>query len=133
MQFVFGKDKRVRKHSDFMNAKRIGRRVATPHFTLVVALQPGKPADARLGLVAGRVLGGAVERNRIKRLCRECFRTWPQMLPRGIDLVVIPRIGAHALALCEVRAEWLRVAELLRRRAEEALARERRPHHLAGS
>ena len=76
----------------------------------------------RLGLVVARKVGGAVRRNRIKRLCRECFRTWPDLLPSGVDLIVIARPGAHELSLAQVREEWLAVARLLRKRATEALA-----------
>ena len=105
----------------------------TPHFTLLVAPQPAQaqaaPGPARLGLVTSRKAGSAVQRNRIRRLCRECFRRWPEMLPPGVDLVVIARPGAHDLGLAGVEAEWRAVAALLRKKAAEALARgEPRPH-----
>jgi ribonuclease P protein component len=108
----------------------LGRRVGTEHFTLLVAAQPDRPGAARLGVVTTRKIGGAVERNRIRRLCRECFRAWPDLLPPGVDLVVVARSGAHELRLADVHAEWLAVVNLLRRRAEEALARARGTHHL---
>ena len=122
MRFRFGPDRRLRRHSEFARAQRTGRRVGTPHFTLLVASQPEGSGQPRLGLVVGRKVGNAVRRNRIKRLCRECFRTWPDLLPAGVDLVVIARTGAHELSLAEVRAEWVAVARLLRKRATEALA-----------
>jgi ribonuclease P protein component len=112
----------LRRHSEFARAQRIGRRVGTPHFTLLVASQPEGCSLPRLGLVVGRKVGNAVRRNRIKRLCRECFRTWPDLLPAGVDLIVIARPGTHELSLDQVRAEWLAVARLLRKRATEALA-----------
>jgi ribonuclease P protein component len=77
-----------------------------------------------------RKVGIAVSRNRVKRLCRECFRNWPDLLPQGVDLVVIARPGAHELGLAEVQAEWRAVAPLLKKRAAEALARAGSPHHL---
>ena len=52
-------------------------------------------------------------RNRVKRVCRECFRTWPDLVPSGVDLVVIARQGAPELDLAQVRAEWLGVERLL--------------------
>jgi ribonuclease P protein component len=103
--------------------------VGTAHFTLLVAAQPPPPRPARLGIVVGRKLGTAVWRNRIKRLCRECFRNWPDLLPHGVDLVVIARSGAHALGLAEVQAEWRTVETLLKKRAAEALARAGHSHH----
>jgi ribonuclease P protein component len=84
-------------------------------------------------VVVARRIGTAVRRNRVKRLCRECFRTWPELLPAGVDLVVIAREGSHELGLEEVRAEWRAVASLLKKRAAEALARTAGPHHLPGT
>ncbi len=49
----------------------------------------------RLGLSVSRKVGGAVVRNRWKRLIREAFRLSRTRLPEGIDLVVIPRRGGE--------------------------------------
>ncbi len=68
-------------------------------------------------------IGNAVARNRIKRLCRECFRAWKDLLPDGVDLVVIAKNGADLMSLGEVRAEWQGIASLLRKRAAETVAR----------
>lgn len=126
MAFDFGRDRRLRRHAEFVRAQRSGRRVGTPHFTLLVAAQPpGRLASrlSRLGVVVTRKIGGAVRRNRVKRLCRECFRLWPDLLPTGVDLIVVARQGAHELGLSEVRAEWSAVEPMIKRRAAEALAR----------
>jgi ribonuclease P protein component len=128
---TFGQGRRLRSHAEFVRAQRTGRRVVTPHFTLLVAGQPDAQAAevrSRLGLVVSGKVGSAVRRNRIKRVCRECFRTWPDLLPHGVDLVVIARAGADELGLAQVRAEWLAVLESLRRRATEALARRSASH-----
>lgn len=131
---AFGASRRLRKHTEFVRAQRTGRRVGTPHFTLLVAAQPpgGSTAPARLGIVAARTLGGAVQRNRVKRLCRECFRTWPDLLPPGVDLVVIARSGAPELGLADVRAEWRSVEAQLKKRARDALAQGGGKHHPGG-
>ena len=126
----FGPDRRLRKHAEFVRAQsdKGTCRVGTPHFTLLLAAQR-LPGPSRLGLVVGRRIGGAVQRNRVKRLCRECFRTHPDLLPVGVDLIVIARPGAQELDLERVRSEWLAVGRLLRKRAAEALARASHPHH----
>jgi ribonuclease P protein component len=92
-------------------------------------------APSRIGFIVTRKIGVAVVRNRIKRTCRECFRAWPGLLPRGVDLVVVAKQGAETIGLAGVRAEWSGVSHLLRRRAEEALALARRgdvPHVSGG-
>ncbi|MDP9037478.1 MAG: ribonuclease P protein component [Myxococcota bacterium] len=144
MRFGFGRDRRLRKHTEFAKAQRTGRRIGTPHFTLLIAarelpattspnvrsaVQPAYSPVPRLGVVVGRKVGGAVSRNRVKRLCRECFRLWPDLLPDGLDLVVIARPGAAALQLAEVCAEWRAVAPQIKKRAAEALARSGRSDH----
>ncbi len=46
---------------------------------------------ARLGVSVGRRVGGAVERNRVKRLLREAFAGLAPVLPAGVDFVVVAR------------------------------------------
>jgi ribonuclease P protein component len=120
---AFPRERRLRKRRDFLRIQSQSRRVVTPHFVLLIAHQPLRHgAPARLGLVVTRKVGNAVVRNRIKRLCRECFRRWVDLLPVGVDLVVIARAGAGALGLAAVQAEWARVGPQLRRSSQEALA-----------
>lgn len=76
-------------------------------------------------------VGSSPERNRIRRVCRECFRTWRDMLPDGVDFIVIPKSGAVRLGLEEVRAEWGRVKGVLDKRCAEALARGAEKHHVS--
>jgi len=141
--FAFGPDRRLRKHAEFERAQndRATRRVTSGHFVFLIAprrnlgdaagtVPPAPSGPARLGLVVGRKVGNAVRRNRVKRLCRECFRGLPQLLPDGVELIVIARAGAPELGLEEVRAEWLAVERLLKKRAAEALARAGDAHHL---
>lgn len=91
------------------------------HFVLLVARRGAVGSTTRLGLVVTKKVGSSPERNRVKRLCRECFRTWPDFLPDGVDLVVIARDGAAQLALADVRAEWERARPALLKRVAAVL------------
>lgn len=119
--FAFGPERRLKRRTDFLRVQSIGQRAMAAHFVLLVAAREPAGACARLGIVVTKKVGNSPERNRIKRLCRECFRTWPGLVPDGIDLVVIARDGAAELGLAEVRAEWERSRPALLKRCTAVL------------
>jgi ribonuclease P protein component len=82
---------RVRRAADFQRAFR--RRCGAADGQIVVYGHANGLSHARLGLSVSRKVGGAVVRNRWKRLLREAFRLSQQRLPAGVDLIVIPRPG----------------------------------------
>ena len=84
----FGRDRRLRRRVEFQRVFDKGFRVHGRFLTLVVA--PNQAGSARLGIVASRKLGNAVQRNRAKRLIREIFRQNDDPRP-ALDVVVIPR------------------------------------------
>ena len=127
--FKFGRERRIRRRADFVRVQSKGERATSRHFVLLVCAREQGPgvdeparAPSRLGIVATRKVGDATMRNRIKRLCRECFRLWPGFVPDGIDLVVIARQGADELTLDRVRDEWSRARPALLKRCASVLA-----------
>lgn len=89
---TFPRAARLQAQSDFDRVYQDGRHAADA--TLVVLGVPNALAFSRLGLSVSRKVGGAVQRNRWKRLVREAFRTQRERLPPGFDWVVRPRRGA---------------------------------------
>ena len=85
---------RLRRKKDFDAAYARGRRLGDGYFGMTATVNDaGAP---RLGLaVAVRVAGGAVDRNRIRRVIKESFRLHQEELP-AVDLVVSARAKARA-------------------------------------
>ncbi|MGB2716783.1 MAG: ribonuclease P protein component [Vicinamibacterales bacterium] len=85
----FDKSRRVRRRGDFQQVFDRGARVHGRYMTVLTAAAPG--AHCRLGIVASKKLGGAVVRNKAKRLIREVFRNNPPSVEPAVDILVIPR------------------------------------------
>lgn len=86
---------RLSRSGDFDRAYRDGRSHANRH--LVVYAFPRVSGDAgdevRLGVSVGRKVGGAIERNKVKRAMREAFWSLSDRLPPGHDFVLVGRSG----------------------------------------
>jgi ribonuclease P protein component len=87
----FRPEHRLRKSSLFADV--YAQRCSASDNLLIVYVRRNDLSHARLGLSVSRKIGGAVVRNRWKRLLREAFRLMRAELPTGLDLVVIPRAG----------------------------------------
>ena len=106
-----GQDRRLRpqerlcRQAEFRAAFDQGRR-ANGRF-MTVLLRPNQLPVARLGVVASKKLGGAVQRNRAKRLVRDIFRRHKlEPALAGHDIVVIPRRELLDAASSAVEADY---------------------------
>jgi ribonuclease P protein component len=85
---------RLRKHADYQRVYRESRRYSSAsmsYFFCARSSDDSTGTQPRVGLTAGRVLGGAVERNRIRRRMREAVRIHLAELPLRVDVVLHPR------------------------------------------
>jgi ribonuclease P protein component len=88
---------RLSRSAEFERVYRQGRSVANRH--LVLYTFPNASTERpRLGLSVSRKVGGAVERNKVKRLLREAFSHAENELRPGQDVVVVARPAAGELA-----------------------------------
>jgi ribonuclease P protein component len=106
---------RLSRSAEFDRVMRSGRSHGGKDLVLY-AFPRGSDEPARLGMSVSRKVGGAVDRNRVKRLLREAFDVEARRLPKGTDVVVIARAGARDLAEREGLAGVRRsLAELIGR------------------
>jgi ribonuclease P protein component len=108
---------RLRKHADYQRAYAVGRKRQSASMSWFLAPQqsayPGAapPPGPRVGLTAGKVLGKAHERNRIKRRMREAVRRHVDLLPQGCDLILHPRRTVLTANFTKLEAEIVRILQ----------------------
>ena len=100
-------------------ARAYERRATASDALLLVYVVENALGRPRIGLSVSRKVGGAVVRNRWKRLLREAFRLSRSELPPNVDIVVIPRPAAEP-ELAALRGSLVRLS---RRAATKALGK----------
>jgi ribonuclease P protein component len=112
----FRRHERIRRRADFQRIYEHGTRAHGRLATFFVL--PNELGVGRLGIAATRKLGGAVVRNRAKRLIRDVFRR--NKIAAGYDLVIVPKRELLDASLTAIEAEY--------QRSLERSVRRRRPH-----
>jgi ribonuclease P protein component len=104
---IFPSWKRLTSRRDYLRTWERGKKVHTGFFIIAVAKHDEGPT--RLGVTASKKVGGAVQRNRVKRIVREFFRLNYQWLDSHTDLSIIAKKGSSALSYEEVYNELKKV------------------------
>jgi ribonuclease P protein component len=125
---TFPRSSRLLKHSDFERVYKQGRRHFSAHMTVFYlrrtesgAPQTALPAkSARIGFTVGRVLGGAVQRNRIKWRLREAVRLRRSVLANAdcVDIVINPKKSVLTLDFTVVIEEVGRALDVIARKLQ---------------
>jgi ribonuclease P protein component len=102
-----GCDERIRRRADFQQVYGQGVRIHGRYSTIFVL--PNNQGVGRLGIAATKKLGGAVRRNRAKRLIREVFRR--NKIAPGLDVVVVPRRELLEASLTALEADYRNTLE----------------------
>jgi ribonuclease P protein component len=115
---------RLCKHADYQRAYAASRKRQSASMSWFLALQTpaypdaALPASPRVGLTAGKVMGKAHERNRLKRRMREALRRHVEMLPSGCDLIIHPRRAVLTMDFTKLEAEIVRILQQANAEAE---------------
>ena len=100
---------RLRRHADYQRVYAASRKRQSASMSWFLARQSESVPGPRVGLTAGKVLGKAHERNRIKRRMREVLRRHVDQLPAGFDLVLHPRRSVLDIEFTKLEAEVVRI------------------------
>ena len=112
----FGRSSRIKQGRDFARLRRQGQRLASGCLLgNWLQLEPDSPS--RLGVITANSIGGAVARNRARRLLREAYRIHQHSLRGGVELVLVARASIAGKNFSEVEKDFLtmvRKARLLK-------------------
>jgi ribonuclease P protein component len=108
----FPRSARLLRRGDFERVYKQGRRHFAAHMT-VFYLRRAEGRGIRVGFTVGRMLGGAVERNRIKRRLREAVRLHAPGASAAVDMVINPKRSLLSAEFAQLRNEIDRAFEVI--------------------
>jgi len=113
----FPKSARLLRRADFVRVYEQGRRHFGPNMTFFYLEREGATRP-RVGFTVSRALGGAVERNRIRRRVREAVRMNLAQLRRAADVVINPKRSASQTEFPALVAEVAKGFSVIERGAK---------------
>jgi len=110
-QFAFSRRSRLRLKNDFKAVFSVGNKTVTKD---LVAWHSQSDSPMKTGLMVSKKTGGAVRRNRIKRLLREAIRLSHNEFMEGVRLIIYPKADCRIYNLSDAKD----AVETLRRKAK---------------
>ncbi|HEX3107396.1 MAG TPA: ribonuclease P protein component [Terriglobales bacterium] len=110
----FPKSRRLLRHSDFERVYQQGRRHFAAHMTVFYLQRTDKELKgARVGFTVSKALGGAVQRNRIRRRLREAVRLGNFPIAIAVDVVINPKRSALTADFCDLQGEVTKAFQMI--------------------
>ena len=117
---------RLRKHADYQRVYASSRKQFAKQMSFFYALRPAErrsdTTGPRIGLTVGKVMGKAVERNRIKRRMRECIRRSAGLIHAPVDVILHPRKVVIDLEFAKLEREVAQVFRSIQAALDKQLA-----------
>ena len=108
------KSHRLLRHSDFERVYKQGRRHFAAHMTVFYLQRTHDEAGgARIGFTVSKALGGAVQRNRIRRRLREAVRLGAFSSSVAVDVVINPKRSALTADFGDLQAEVAKAFQVI--------------------
>ncbi len=125
---------RLCKHADYQRVYGSGRKQFAKQMSFFASVRPetgsdgrplrvADPLSPRVGLTVGKVMGKAVDRNRIKRRMREAVRRNLSLLPGSVDVILHPRRSAIDLEFAVLEREVAGVFRTIERTVRQEARR----------
>lgn len=114
----FPRSIRLLRHADFERVYKQGQRHFAPHMT-VFYLRRSQGEGLRVGFTVGRVLGGAVDRNKMKRRLREAVRLRRPADLGPVDVVINPKKSLLTAEFPKLLEEVGRAFEVVQKAVKE--------------
>ncbi len=99
------RSRRIQLSRDFARVRNQGQRLAVG--CLIANWLPRQGETHRIGVITGKKIGGAVIRNRARRLLRESFRLHQHELCQPVDLILVARNSIVGKNFSEVEKDFL--------------------------
>ena len=115
----FPRSSRLLRHADFQRVYKQGQRHFAAHMTVFYLRRAGGET-LRVGFTVGRALGGAVERNRMKRRLREAVRLHSPAASTPVDVVINPKKSLRTADFAELLKEVGRAFEVIKKYVDQS-------------